>query len=88
MKILNTMRIIMYFIVTKGKMPPFSPAGYESFKLPETINTLSQKIIKRCWSNDPKNRPSFDEILQLIINNNFMLINGIQSKIPQIKEHL
>ncbi|KAK8839670.1 hypothetical protein M9Y10_032043 [Tritrichomonas musculus] len=80
--------VIMYFIVTKGEMPPLKLSGYESVKLPETINSLSQEIIKSCWSKEPDNRPSFDEILQTIIKNNFMVIDGIQSKIPQIKEHL
>lgn len=81
--------VVMYFIVTKGGLPDFNPkVGYENIKLPNTINKLSQSIIKRCWSSEPEKRPSFEEILNLIVKNNFKLIDGIESKIPQLKEHL
>ena len=60
----------------------------KSFKIPKNVNKLSQKIIKSCWSIDPNQRPSFDMILQEIIKNNFMLINGIEENINQLKEHL
>ncbi|KAK8850059.1 hypothetical protein M9Y10_018170 [Tritrichomonas musculus] len=80
--------IIMYFIVTKGELPDYNQAGYESFEIPKKVNKLCQKIIKSCWSKDPKRRPSFDMILQEIVRNNFMLINGIESNITQLKEHL
>ena len=49
---------------------------------------MSQKIINSCWSIDPNQRPSFDMILQEIIKNNFMLINGIEKNIDQQKNHL
>ena len=81
--------VVMYFIVTKGKLPEFNlKVGYENIKLPNTINKLSQSIIKKCWSSEPEKRPSFEEILNLIVKNNFKLIDGIESKIPQLKAHL
>ena len=52
------------------------------------INNLLQQIIKNCWVVEPDERPSFDEILQLIVNNNFMIIDGIEGKIRQLKKHL
>ena len=81
--------VVLYFICTKGKLPPFSVrTSYESLDLPPTINDLSRSIIKKCWATSPKNRPSFSELLDLIVKNNFMLINGINDKIPEIKRHL
>ena len=81
--------VVMYYIVTKGQMPKFNPkVGYESIKMPSIINKLSQSIIKRCWSKDPSKRPSFEEIIELIVRNNFMLIDGIEDDIPQLKQHL
>lgn len=80
--------VIMYFVITKGELPKYNKEGYESFKISKKVNNLSQKIIKACWSTDPDQRPSFDMILQEIVKNNFMLINGIESKITQLKEHL
>ena len=78
----------MYFVVTQGKLPKYSRIGYESFEISKNVNELSRKIIKACCSTDPNQRPSFDMILQEIVKNNFMLINGIESKITQLKEHL
>ena len=81
--------VVMYFIVTKGQMPKYNPTEcYETVTLPKTINKLSGSIIKKCWSKEPDLRPSFKEILELIVRKNFMLFDGIESKIPQIKEHL
>lgn len=80
--------VVMYFAVTKGQLPKSNPQNYESFKLPNSINQLSQSIIKRCWSSVPENRPSFEEIMNLITSNDFKLIDGIESEIPKIKNHL
>lgn len=81
--------VVMHFIVTQGQMPQFRiHESYEKLELPETINALSQSIIKRCWSTDPNNRPSFDEIINLIVQNNFSLIDGIEDKIPKLKNFL
>lgn len=81
--------VVMYFILTKGTSPPFKGTGcYESLKLPSSINKLSRSIIKSCFSNSPEERPSFRRILKYIVNNNFMLIDGIEDEIPKLMEHL
>lgn len=80
--------VVMYYVVTKGDMPMISPSARENYQLPNEINRFSQKIIKSCWSVDPNERPSFDKILKLMDSNNYILINGIESKIPQLKKHL
>ena len=81
--------VVMHFVVTKGKIPTFNPKErYEELQLPNTINNLSQSIIKQCWSTDPEKRPSFEEIIELTVSNNFMLIDGIENNIPQLKAHL
>ena len=81
--------VILFFILTKGKMPKFlKKEKYESLSLPNSINELSCSIIKRCWSLSPEERPSFEEILNLTVSNNFMLIDGIEDEIPQLKKHL
>lgn len=81
--------VVMYYILTKGLYPEFKGTGqYKSLLLPQSINELSQSIIKRCWSILPEERPSFNEILYMIVNNNFMLIDGIENQLPKLKEHL
>lgn len=35
-------------------------------ELNETLSTFHKELIERCWSHDPKERPTFDEIIQLL----------------------
>lgn len=81
--------VVMYFILTKGQMPEFSGVGnYIKLELPSIINKLSQQIIKACWSRQPEKRPSFNKLLDTIVKKNFLLIDGIEEKVPSIKKHL
>lgn len=81
--------VILYFILTKGCLPKFTGTGkYELLSLPSEINKLSQSIIKSCWSSSIEKRPSFSELLELIVENNFMLIDGIEEEIQKLKNHL
>lgn len=81
--------VVMYFILTKGEMPDFTGIGeYGNLRLPKSINKLSQSIIKKCWSKSPSERPSFKEIKNQIIENEFSLINGIEDEVQSILDHL
>lgn len=72
--------VVMYFILTKGQRPKFKgTGGYEKLDIPSSINELSKSIIKSCWSNRPKERPSFNDIIKLIVENDFNLIDGIEN---------
>ena len=80
--------VVMYFTIT-GEMPPFLGTGrYLKVKLSDSINKLSQSIIKKCWSKIPQERPSFNDILKKITDHNFMLIDGIEKEIPKLMGHL
>ena len=78
--------VLMYFILTKGKYPKSEILEKEKF--PSEINKLSQKIIKSCWAYNPQKRPSFDEIRKMIVDNYYLLINGIEKQIPEILKFL
>ena len=80
--------VILYFILTKGELPTFTGIGeYVKLDLPNKINQLSQSIIKKCWATLPNERPSFTDILQTMKNNNYLLIDGIEKKIPFLKNY-
>lgn len=77
--------VVVFYILTKnevklkgGKIPSF----------PDYINSFSRELITKCISLEPKNRPTFDEIEKLILDNEFKMIDGIESEIPAIREHL
>ena len=83
--------IIMQFILTRGKGPFLSPEDISSGKkirVPKTVNRLSFSIISRFLFYSPDERPSFISLAKTIKKNNFMLIDGIESKIPMLKNYL
>lgn len=81
--------VILYFCVTNGKYPKYSgPGNYDKLDLPRSINKVSANIIKTCWSYSPEKRPSFAQILKYIVDNKFMLFDGIENEIPKIKQQL
>lgn len=52
-------------------------------EIPDEIN-----LINMCWETDPKDRPSFEDIIRIIKSNDFNLINEMNKKLPQIMEFL
>ena len=81
--------VVVYFILTKGSIPKFTGIGcYLSLPLPNCINKLTHRIIKKGWSKSPEDRPSFRYLLDLIVKNNFLLIDGIENEIFNLKEQL
>ena len=79
--------VILYFILTKGEYPEYNQ-NYDQVIIPKSINKLSATIIKKCWATAPEKRPSFSSILKTIVDNNFILIKGIDKEVPQIKQFL
>lgn len=81
--------VVMYFILTKGNYPEMNGLGnLANSEIPNEINDLSRSIIQSCWSLSPEERPSFKDIIELIVSNNFMLIDGIEDKITGLKNFL
>ncbi|KAK8852546.1 hypothetical protein M9Y10_017532 [Tritrichomonas musculus] len=75
--------VVMHFILTKGKVKFNKRKEYE---IPPEINLFSGNIISKCCSYTPKDRPTFHEISKLIFENNFQLIDDIDSSLVQ--DHL
>ena len=81
--------VVMFFVLTNGRLPAFDRNGrLEGAQIPRGVNSLSASLIRQCWSFDPANRPSFSEIIQVINNNNFQLVDGIEDQIPALRQHL
>lgn len=69
--------VIVYVILMKGKFPKISLNDYQSGKkapIPKTLSSFSQDLIQKCWESDPNDRPSFDEICELLKGNEQKLI--------------
>jgi serine/threonine protein kinase len=48
--------------------------------IPSNIDPVMKKLIERCWSPDPSNRPSFNDILESIAANDFRIIPKAQAR--------
>lgn len=72
--------IVMFYILTGGKMPKITPQQIiekQKAKIPDTFNQLSKELVEKCFEFDPKNRPTFSEIVETIEKNYFKLIDGV-----------
>ena len=83
--------VIMLFILTRGKGPFWSIDDIKMeqiTKIPTYISKTSSIIISQCLSHSQDKRPTFNQIKKYIVKNNFKLIDGIDSKVQFIQDHL
>lgn len=83
--------VILFFVLTNGQYPKISISEIATGKkatIPANVNQISRELILRCWSTKSDDRPSFNEIVEYITDNNFKLIDGIEYQVPKIKEFL
>lgn len=83
--------VILFFVLTNGQYPKISISEIATGKkatIPAHVNQVSRELILRCWSTKSDDRPSFNEIVEYITDNNFKLIDGIEYQVPKIKEFL
>lgn len=73
----------LFFILTRGEYP--KSAGTKGSNFLDSLNTLSKQIIQSCWNESADHRPPFKQILEMIVQGNFMVIDGIESEIPLIR---
>lgn len=71
--------VILYFIIakTRPKISTIDVMAGKKAEIPPTFTKFAKKLILKCWSYLPNDRPEFEEIINMIIKNNFMLFNGI-----------
>lgn len=81
---------ILYYILNDSMLPEFRIkyiSNYIIINFPPTFNEISRNLISRCLSYK-KQRPSFNEIIKYIEENNFNLNDGIENSITEIKDFL
>jgi hypothetical protein len=47
--------------------------------IPREVFKVNKGLIEKCWSENPENRPSFDEILQILVNRDFQIVLKVNS---------
>ena len=83
--------VILYFILTRGSFPKINIIDIglgKKAQIPKCVNELSRNLINQCWSTDPDDRPSFSELVEIIKENKFKLIDGVEKEITYIVQFL
>ena len=84
--------IVMYYILSKGQYPDISikdVVNGKQIQIPNSINNFSTNLIKKCTKFNASDSPSFKEIVELIQDNSFKLIDGLDDKqFEYLSKHL
>ena len=78
--------VVLHFILSNGNLPLIKPQ--ERVTLSPKINNVSKQLILQCLSINPSERLSFEQIINFIEENHFMLFDGIEDKLSLIHERL
>lgn len=54
--------------------------------IPETFTEFSRKLINRCWNLEPKDRPSFEAILDELAENHYKVVELTNSEIIAVEK--
>lgn len=73
---------ILYYLLTKNM------SIRQIDEKPKIINDISWELIQKCLSISPEDRPSFSEIIDIIVKNDFNLIDEIENDMLLIGNHL
>lgn len=69
--------VVVFIILSKGEFPSISIADVGAGKqapIPSSFSEFSRKLIQDCWSSNPKERPSFADIVSRLHGNEDKLI--------------
>lgn len=83
--------MIMYFILASGELPHITSNEIVKGQLPsipDSFNDLSNNIIIKSLSNDPEERPSFNDITRVIKENEFNLIDDFEKDRHSLNSYL
>lgn len=69
--------VLVYLIISEGEFPKIGLADVGNGKkaeIPENFSSFSRNLINKCWSFEAKDRPSFEEIYNIVKGNEMKLI--------------
>lgn len=79
--------VLVYFILSGGELPNIKIKDICAGKtapFPSSFVLLVQQLIEACWLFDPRERPSFQIICQILEENNFDLLGLEESECQEV----
>lgn len=80
--------VVLFFILSGGKMPKISVVQVGNGKkadIPSDFTNYAKDLINRCWNYDPKDRPSFKQIIEDLEKNDYLVAQLNKSEIKDVK---
>lgn len=80
--------VLVYFILSGGEIPKikmFDILKGKKADIPDNFTDLSKNLISRCWNFKSKERPSFKEIVDLLDENQYKVIELKNSELKFVK---
>lgn len=80
--------VLLFWILTNGQMPKVTIVEIGTgkiAKIPDTVNKFATKLIKDCWTFQPSQRPSFEEISQSLKSNKFKLLDLSDKEVKEVE---
>lgn len=77
--------LILYSLLQKDLPDPISRIKTKRVEIPKNANSFMSFLMMKCLSADSNDRPSFSKIEEMIIQNDFLLFDGIEDGISSLK---
>lgn len=79
--------VLIFFILNNGELPKIKTGEIikgKKAEIPSSFSKFSADLINSCWNLDPKERPSFNDICNLMKSNNYKLVNFSKSEEKEV----
>lgn len=82
--------VVLFYILSGGQLPRIKifdiPKGKKA-PIPDTFSDFARELISNCWNLEPKDRPSFNDIIEMLEQNNFqiMKLDDVEIKEVEVK---
>ncbi|KAK8840455.1 hypothetical protein M9Y10_030660 [Tritrichomonas musculus] len=83
--------VLVFFILSGGEMPSIKIKDICAGKtapVPSSFVLLAKQLIEACWLFDPRERPSFQIICQILEENNFDLLGLEESECQEVVRNI
>ncbi|KAK8849929.1 hypothetical protein M9Y10_018520 [Tritrichomonas musculus] len=80
--------VLIYFVLNDGDLSEIKIRNIVNGKktpLPSKFTEFSKQLINSCWNFDPKDRPSFEQIIEDLSRNKFNLINLTKPELQKVE---
>jgi hypothetical protein len=84
--------ILMLQIVAGGNVISDAEASFRKFvtgvrpEIPPAVRDFMRELIDRCWAPRPEDRPSIDDVFDILVANEFRVMPGVDSE--RVKEYV